>query len=606
MTQETTAGGGGVDLKTNSDISSAEPTDFIRQIVEEDLRTDKHGGRVHTRFPPEPNGYIHLGSAKAICINFGIAEDYEGLYNLRFDDTNPTKEDVEYVESIKEDIRWLGFDWEKREFYASGYFEQLYQYAVQLIKKGVAYVCDLTAEEISYGKYRGTLTEPGVDSPFRDRSVEENLDLFERMRAGEFEEGSRTLRAKIDMASPNLVMRDPVMYRILYATHHNTGDEWCVYPMYDFTHCISDSIEGITHSLCSLEFEINRPLYDWFLDQLDIYHPQQIEFAKLYLTNTVLGKRKLIQLVEDGHVDGWDDPRMPTLAGLRRGGYTPESIRDFCKRIGIAKADNLVEISLLEYCLRQDLNKRALRVMGVLDPLKVIIDNYPEEKVEFLEAENNPEDAAMGGREIPFSRELYIEREDFMEDPPRKYFRLAPGREVRLKHAYYVKCERVVKDENTGEIIEVHCTYDPTTRGGWSEDGRKVRGTLHWVSVPHAIEAEVRLYEHLFTKENPNDVEEGREFTDYLNPNSLQILNSARVEPSLADAALGSYYQFLRKGYFCVDPDSSDNKLVFNRTVTLRDTWAKIQKTQKKHFISYRRFRTCLKSTFVGWDQANG
>ncbi len=581
MTQETTAGGGGVDLKTNSDISSAAPTDFIRQIIEEDLRTDKHGGRVHTRFPPEPNGYIHLGSAKAICINFGIAEDYEGLYNLRFDDTNPTKEDVEYVESIKEDIRWLGFDWEKREFYASDYFEQLYQYAVQLIKKGVAYVCDLTAEEISYGKYRGTLTEPGVDSPFRDRSVEENLDLFERMRAGEFEEGSRTLRAKIDMASPNLVMRDPVMYRILYATHHNTGDEWCIYPMYDFTHCISDSIEGITHSLCSLEFEINRPLYDWFLDQLDIYHPQQIEFAKLYLTNTVLGKRKLIQLVEDGHVDGWDDPRMPTLAGLRRGGYTPESIRDFCKRIGIAKADNLVEISLLEYCLRQDLNKRALRVMGVLDPLKVIIDNYPEEKVEFLEAENNPEDAAMGGREIPFSRELYIEREDFMEDPPRKYFRLAPGREVRLKHAYYVKCERVVKDENTGEIVEVHCTYDPTTRGGWSEDGRKVRGTLHWVSAPHAIEAEVRLYEHLFTKENPNDVEEGREFTDYLNPNSLQILNSARVEPSLADAVLGSYYQFLRKGYFCVDPDSSDNKLVFNRTVTLRDTWAKIQKTQK-------------------------
>ncbi len=581
MTNETTAGGGGVDNKVDSVISSAAPTDFIRQIIEEDLRTDKHGGRVHTRFPPEPNGYIHLGSAKAICINFGIAEDYEGLYNLRFDDTNPTKEDVEYVESIKEDIRWLGFDWEKREFYASDYFEQLYQYAVQLIKKGVAYVCDLTAEEISYGKYRGTLTEPGVDSPFRDRSVEENLDLFERMRAGEFEEGSRTLRAKIDMASPNLVMRDPVMYRILYATHHNTGDEWCIYPMYDFTHCISDSIEGITHSLCSLEFEINRPLYDWFLDQLDIYHPQQIEFAKLYLTNTVLGKRKLIQLVEDGHVDGWDDPRMPTLAGLRRGGYTPESIRDFCKRIGIAKADNLVEISLLEYCLRQDLNKRALRVMGVLDPLKVIIDNYPEEKVEFLEAENNPEDAAMGGREIPFSRELYIEREDFMEDPPRKYFRLAPGREVRLKHAYYVKCERVVKDENTGEIAEVHCTYDPTTRGGWSEDGRKVRGTLHWVSAPHAIEAEVRLYEHLFTKENLNDVEEGREFTDYLNPNSLQILNAARVEPSLADAALGSYYQFLRKGYFCVDPDSSDNKLVFNRTVTLRDTWAKIQKTQK-------------------------
>ena len=581
MTHETAAKESGVDNKDTSVGSSAAPTDFIRQIIKEDLKTDKHGGQVHTRFPPEPNGYIHLGSAKAICINFGIAEDYSGLYNLRFDDTNPTKEDVEYVESIKEDIRWLGFDWADREFYASDYFEQLYQYAVQLIKKGVAYVCDLTAVEISYGKYRGTLTEPGVDSPFRNRSVEENLDLFERMRKGEFEEGTRTLRAKINMASPNLVMRDPVMYRILYATHHNTGDEWCIYPMYDFTHCISDSIEGITHSLCSLEFEINRPLYDWFLNQLDIYHPQQIEFAKLYLTHTVLGKRKLIQLVEDGYVNGWDDPRMPTLAGLRRGGYTAEAIRDFCRRIGIAKADNLVEISLLEYCLRQDLNKRALRVMAVLDPLKVVIDNYPEGEVEFLEAENNPEDATMGSRKIPFSRELYIEREDFMEDPPKKYFRLAPGREVRLKHAYYVKCERVVKDENTGEIVEVHCTYDPTTRGGWSEDGRKVRGTLHWVSAPHAIEAEVRLYEHLFAKENPNDVEEGRDFTDYLNPNSLQILDSARVEPSLVDAKLGSYYQFLRKGYFCVDLDSSDNKPLFNRTVTLRDTWAKIQKTQK-------------------------
>ena len=577
MADESTAGESGADKKDNS----AAPTDFIRQIVEEDLRTNRYHGRVHTRFPPEPNGYIHLGSAKAICINFGIAEDYAGLYNLRFDDTNPTKEDVEYVESIKEDIRWLGFDWEEREFYASDYFEQLYEYAVQLIRKGVAYVCDLTAEEISYGKYRGTLTEPGVNSPFRNRSVEENLDLFERLRAGEFEEASRTLRAKIDMESPNLVMRDPVMYRILYATHHNTGDKWCIYPMYDFTHCISDSIEGITHSLCSLEFEINRPLYDWFLDQLDIYHPQQIEFAKLYLTHTVLGKRKLIRLVEDGHVNGWDDPRMPTLAGLRRGGYTPETIRDFCRRIGIAKADNLVEISLLEYCLRQDLNIRAQRVMAVLDPIKVIIDNYPEGKVESLEAENNPEDATMGSREIPFSRELYIEREDFMEDPPRKFFRLAPGREVRLKHAYYVKCERVVKDENTGEVVEVHCTYDPTTRGGWSEDGRKVRGTLHWVSAPHAIKAEVRLYEHLFTKENPNEVEEGRDFTDYLNPNSLQILDSARVEPSLADATLGSYYQFLRKGYFCVDPDSTDNKPVFNRAVTLRDTWAKIQKTQK-------------------------
>ena len=573
----------GNDVETThytSDDSSAS-NDFIRQIVQEDLRTDKYQGRVHTRFPPEPNGYIHLGSAKAICINFGIAEDYDGRYNLRFDDTNPTKEDVEYVKSIKEDIRWLGFDWEDREFYASDYFEQLYQYAAQLIRKGVAYVCDLTAEEISYGKYRGTLTEPGVDSPYRNRSVEENLDLFERMRAGEFEEGSRTLRAKIDMSSPNLVMRDPVMYRILYATHHNTGDKWCVYPMYDFTHCISDSIEGVTHSLCSLEFEINRPLYDWFLDQLDIYHPQQIEFARLNVSHTITSKRKLIQLVEAGCVNGWDDPRMPTLSGLRRRGYTPEAIRDFCNRIGIAKADNLVDITLLEYCLRQDLNKRAMRVMAVLEPLKVIIDNYPEDQVEELDAENNPEDESMGSRKIPFSRELYIEREDFMEDPPKKFFRLAPGREVRLKHAYYIKCEHVVKDENTSEVVEIHCTYDPATRGGWSEDGRKVRGTLHWVSAPDTLEAEIRLYEHLFTKEDPNEVEGGLDFTAYLNPNSLEVLKSCRVEPSLAGAIRGNHYQFLRKGYFCVDSDSSNGKLVFNRTVTLRDTWAKIQKAQK-------------------------
>ncbi len=571
------------DMETVHDTASQHSTsaDFIRQIVEEDLRTNVYQGRVHTRFPPEPNGYIHLGSAKAICISFGIAKDYRGLCNLRFDDTNPTKEDVEYVESIKEDIRWLGFDWEDRELYASDYFDQLYTCALKLIKKGSAYVCDLSAEEIRYGKYRGTLTEAGIDSPYRDRPIKENLELFERMRAGEFENGSRTLRAKIDMASPNLVMRDPVMYRILHETHHRTRDEWCIYPMYDFTHCISDSIEGITHSLCSLEFEINRPLYNWFLDQLDIYHPQQIEFAKLFLSYTVLGKRKLIQLVQEKHVNGWDDPRMPTLSGLRRAGYTPEAIRDFCNRIGISKADNLVDVSLLAYCLRQDLNKRALRVMAVLEPLKVIIDNYPENKTEELNAENNPEDEDMGSRKIPFSRELYIERDDFTEHPPKKYFRLAPGREVRLKHAYYITCNRVVKDKHTDEIIEVHCNYDHTTRGGWSDDGRKVRGTLHWVSAPHAVEAEVRLYEHLFTKENPNDIEEGREFTDYLNPNSLQVLTSCKVEPNLAHATLANHYQFLRKGYFCLDSDASNGKLVFNRTVTLRDTWAKIQNTQR-------------------------
>ena len=559
---------------------TTQPTDFIRQIINEDLRTNKYGGRVHTRFPPEPNGYIHLGSAKAICINFGIAEDYSGRCNLRFDDTNPTKEDVEFVESIKDDIRWLGFDWENREYNASDYFEQLYGYAVQLIKKGAAFVCDLSPEEIRYGKYRGTLTEPGLESPNRNRSVEENLDLFARMRAGEFGEGSRTLRAKIDMSSPNLVMRDPVMYRILYASHHETGDTWCIYPMYDFTHCISDSIEGITHSLCSLEFENNRPLYDWFLDQLDIYHPQQIEFARLNVSYTVLGKRKLIQLVEDGHVDGWDDPRMPTLSGLRRRGYTPESIRDFCNRIGIAKADNLVDIALLEYCVRQDLNQRAPRVMAVLSPVKVIIDNYPEGKVEALDADNNPEDPNAGTRKIHFSRELYIERGDFMEDSPRKYFRLAPGREVRLKHAYYITCERAVKDEH-GEVVELHCTYDPETRGGWSEDGRKVRGTLHWVSAPHSHPAEVRLYDHLFVKPDPDDAAEGSDFKANLNPDSLKVLSPCRVESSLSGAAPGSHYQFLRQGYFYVDDDASSDKLVFNRTVSLRDTWAKIQKSQK-------------------------
>ena len=563
----------------NSTNDSTPTTDFIRQAVQEDLRISRFDGRVHTRFPPEPNGYLHIGHAKAICISFGVAEDFNGLCNLRFDDTNPTKESIEYVESQQKDIRWLGFDWEDREFYASDYFEQLYEYAVKLINKGKAYVCDLNSDEIR--EHRGTLTEPGVNSPDRDRSVEENLDLFVRMRAGEFSDGERTLRAKIDMASPNLNMRDPVMYRIRRATHYRQGDKWCIYPMYDFTHGQSDSIEGITHSLCSLEYEDHRPLYDWYLDELEIYHPQQIEFARLNVSNTILSKRWLVQLVESGYVSGWDDPRMPTLSGFRRRGYTPEAIRDFCNRIGVAKSDNLVDIALLEYCLRQDLNIRAPRVMAVLRPLKVIIDNYPEDEVEELDAENNPEDESMGHRKIPFSREIYIEREDFMEDPPRKYFRLAPGREVRLKHAYYITCVDVVKDEQTGEVTELHCTYDPDTRGGWSDDGRRVRGTLHWVSAPHALEAEVRLFDHLFTEPNPNVLTDD-DFEANLNPNSLEILESCRVESSLADAVPGTQYQFLRTGYFCVDPDSSDEKLVFNRAVTLRDTWAKIQRAQQR------------------------
>ncbi len=558
--------------------NSAVPTDFIRQIVEEDVRISKYDGRVHTRFPPEPNGYLHIGHATSICLNFGIAEDFGGLCNLRFDDTNPIGESIEYVESIKEDIRWLGFDWGNREFYASDYFEQLYEYAVKLIGKGVAYVCDLSPGEIR--KYRGTLTEPGTDSPYRSRSAEENLDLFGRILAGEFPDGSRTLRAKINMASPNLNMRDPVMYRILRATHFRQGDKWCIYPIYDFTHGQSDSIEGVTHSLCSQEFEDHRPLYDWYLDELEIYHPQQIEFARRNLSYAVMSKRKLIQLVEEGHVSGWDDPRMPTLSGLRRRGYTPEAIRDFCGRIGVAKSDNLVDIAMLEHCIRQDLNKHALRVMAVLRPLKVVINNYPEEQTEELEATNNPEDLSMGSRKIPFSRELYIEQEDFMESPSKKYFRLAPGREVRLMHAYYVKCERVVKDEKTGEVLEVHCTYDPETRGGWSENGRKVKGTLHWVSANHSLEAEVRLYDHLFLKENPDDVEDGDDFKSNLNPNSLEILTSCQIEPSLMDVNSGDRYQFLRQGYFCVDPDSSAEKPVFNRTVSLRDTWAKIQKNR--------------------------
>lgn len=561
-----------------SETNITAPSDFIRDIIREDLRTNKYGGRVHTRFPPEPNGYLHIGHAKSICLNFGIAEEFGGLCNLRFDDTNPTKEEVEYVESIQEDVRWLGFDWGDRLFYASDYFEQLYEYAVRLIKKGKAYVCDLSPEEIR--EYRGTLTVPGRESPYRNRSVEENLDLFQRMRAGEFPEGSRTLRAKIDMAHPNVLMRDPVMYRIIHVEHHRTGDKWCIYPMYDFTHCLSDSIEGITHSICTLEFENNRALYDWFLDELGVYHPQQIEFARLNLSYTVLSKRILLQLVNRGYVSGWDDPRMPTISGLRRRGYTPEAIRNFCDLIGVAKANSVVDIELLEHCIRQDLNKRAPRVFGVLRPLKVIIDNYPEDLVEEMECINNPEDPNAGTRRVPFSRVLYIEQEDFREDPPKKWFRLAPGREVRLRYAYYVTCVDVVKNAR-GEVVELHCTYDPETRGGWAPDGRKVQGTLHWVSAAHALNVEVRLYDRLFLKPNPLDVEEGQDFTVNLNPNSLEVLSGCRVEPSLAGAAPGSRYQFERQGYFCVDPDSTADKLVFNLTATLRDTWAKIEQAQQ-------------------------
>lgn len=550
--------------------------DFIRSIIDEDLRTNKYGGRVHTRFPPEPNGYLHIGHAKSICLNFGIAEEYGGLCNLRFDDTNPTKEDIEYVESIKEDVRWLGFDWGDRLYYASDYFEQLYHYAIELIKMGKAYVCDLSPEEIR--EYRGTLTEPGKESPYRNRSVEENLDLFQRMRAGEFPEGSRTLRAKIDMSSPNLNMRDPVIYRIMHKEHHRTGKRWCIYPMYDFTHCLSDSIEGITHSLCTLEFEDHRPLYDWFLEQLGVYHPQQIEFARLNLSHTVMSKRLLGQLVEEGYVRGWDDPRMPTIAGLRRRGYTPQAIRDFCDRIGVAKRDSLVDVALLEHCVREDLNKRAPRVMGVLRPLKVVIENYPKDQVEELDAINNPEDPSMGTRKVPFSRYLYIEQDDFMEDPPKKFYRLAPGREVRLRYAYFIKCVDVIKDPETGQIIELRCSYDPATKGGNAPDGRKVKATLHWVSAPHSLEVEVRLYEHLFVKPNPTEVEEGKTFKDYINTNSLEVLRPCFVEPSLGAAKPGDRFQFERIGYFSVDPvDSKPGRPIFNRIVTLRDTWAKIK-----------------------------
>jgi glutaminyl-tRNA synthetase len=553
------------------------PPNFIRDIIEKDIKKGKHGGRVHTRFPPEPNGYLHIGHAKSICLNFGLAAEYGGLCNLRFDDTNPSKEEVEYVDSIMEDVRWLGFDWEDRLFYASDYFEKLYEYALKLIKKGKAYVCDLSADQIR--EYRGTLTEPGRNSPYRERSIEENLDLFERMRKGEFPDGSRTLRAKIDMSSPNLNLRDPVMYRILKASHHRTGDKWCIYATYDWAHGQSDSIEGITHSICTLEFEDHRPLYDWFIEQLGIFHSQQIEFARLNLSYTVISKRKLLQLVEERHVTGWDDPRMPTISGLRRRGYTPESIRDFCERIGVAKKESTVDIALLEHCLREDLNKRAQRMMVVLNPVRLIIDNYPEDKVEELDAVNNPEDESMGIRKIPFSRVLYVEREDFREDPPKKWFRLAPGREVRLKHAYYVTCTDVVRDENTGEVVEFHCIYDPESRGGWTKDNRRVKGTLHWVSAAHAFPVEVRLYDNLFSKEDPGDVGENADFKANLNPDSLEIIASCQAELSLKEAKPGGRYQFLRQGYFCVDTlDSKPGHPVFNRTATLRDTWAKIEK----------------------------
>ncbi len=552
------------------------PVDFIRAAVIEDLKSGRFK-KIHTRFPPEPNGYLHIGHAKAISVDFNIASEFGGKCNLRYDDTNPVKEEQEFVDQIKDDIHWLGYDWEDREYYASDYFEQLYDMAIDLIKKGRAYVCDLSAEEIK--AYRGTPSEPGKNSPYRERSVEENLDLFARMRAGEFPDGSRTLRAKIDMASGNFNMRDPVMYRILHATHHRTGDKWCIYPMYDFAHGQSDSIEGISHSLCSLEYEDHRPLYDWFLDELGIYHPRQIEFARLNVTYTVLSKRKLMHLVRGGYVRGWDDPRMPTLSGMRRRGYTPEAIRDFCARIGVAKTNSTVDVALLEHCVREDLNKHALRVMGVLNPLRVVIENYPEGQVEELDAVNNPEDPNAGTRKVPFSRVLYIEQDDFREVPPPKYYRLTPGREVRLRYAYFIKCTDVVKDEN-GAVVELRCTYDPATRGGDAPDGRKVKATIHWVSAQHAVPTEVRLYDRLFTEPFPEDVEEGEHFLDNLNPTSLEVLPNAYVEPGLKDAQPGARYQFERLGYFVVDPDSVSGKPVFNKTVGLKDTWAKIEKAQ--------------------------
>lgn len=552
------------------------PSNFIRDIILEDLKTSRYNGRVQTRFPPEPNGYLHIGHAKSIYINFGLAAEFGGKTNLRFDDTNPEKEEQEYVDSIMTDVRWLGFDWEDRLFYASDYFDQLYHWAIQLIKAGKAYVDDLSAEEVR--EMRGTLNAPGVESPYRNRSVEENLDLFERMRKGEFPDGSRTLRAKIDMASPNLNMRDPIMYRILHAAHHRTGTKWCIYPMYDFAHGQSDSLEQITHSICTLEFEDHRPLYNWFIQQLGIFPSQQIEFDRLNITYTLLSKRKLLALVENGHVRGWDDPRMPTLSGFRRRGYTPEAIRNFCAAIGVSKTNGIIELAMLEHFLREDLNKRAPRVMAVLRPLRVVIDNYPEGQVEEMDAVNNPEDASAGTRKVPFSRVLYIEQEDFRENPPKQFYRLSPGREVRLRYGYFITCTSVLKDQETGEIVEVYCTYDPATRGGNAADGRKVKSTIHWVSAAHAIKAEVRLYENLFTKEDPNQTEEGQEFTANLNPNSLEVINDAKLEPTLASAVPGSRYQFERLGYFCVDPDTAPERPVFNRTVALRDTWARVEK----------------------------
>jgi glutaminyl-tRNA synthetase len=559
----------------NGTDSPARVPNFIRTIIEEDLNNNKNDGRVWTRFPPEPNGYLHIGHAKSICLNFGLAAEFNGACNLRFDDTNPCKEEVEYVESIKADVHWLGFDWGDREFYASDYFDTLYEYAVRLIKKGKAYIDDLGADEIR--EYRGTLTEPGKDSPYRDRPVAENLELFERMRKGHFPDGSKVLRARIDMAAANLNMRDPVMYRILHESHHRTGEQWCIYPMYDFAHGQSDSIEGITHSICTLEFEDHRPLYDWFCENLEIFHPQQIEFARLNLSYTVLSKRRLLQLVDGGYVNGWDDPRMPTLSGFRRRGYTPDSIRNFCDLIGVAKRDSTVDIALLEHAVRDDLNKRAARVMAVLRPLKVVITNYPDDLVEHMAAINNPEDDRMGTREVPFARIIYIEQDDFREDPPKKFFRLAPGREVRLRYAYYITCREVIKNAH-GEIVELHCTYDPETRGGWSKDGRRVKATLHWVAAQHAIDAEVRLYDRLFTKTDPGEDKE-IDFKTFLNPDSLNVLSGCKLEPGLHSAEAGKNYQFERQGYFCLEgKDSSPGNLVFNRTVALRDSWARIEK----------------------------
>jgi glutaminyl-tRNA synthetase len=550
-------------------------SNFIRDAMIEDLKTNRYGGRVQTRFPPEPNGYLHIGHAKAICLDFGLAAEFGGKCNLRMDDTNPSKEETEYVDSIQEDVRWLGFDWEDRLFYASDYFDQLYEWAIKLIKDGKAYVCDLTAEELR--EYRGTLTEPGRESPYRNRAIQENLDLFERMKNGEFPDGSRTLRAKIDMASPNLNMRDPVMYRILHMEHHRTGGKWCIYPMYDYAHGQSDSIEQVTHSMCTLEFEDHRPLYNWYIENLGIFPSRQYEFDRLNLTYTLLSKRRLLTLVQNGYVSGWDDPRMPTLSGIRRRGYTPEAIRAFCAQVGVSKTNGTTQLSLLEHFVREDLNKRALRVMAVLRPLRVVIENYPDDLVEEMDAVNNPEDTSAGSRKVPFSKVLYIEQDDFREDPPKQYFRLAPGREVRLRYGYFITCKEAIKNA-AGEVVELRCTYDPATRGGNAPDGRKVKSTIHWVSAAHAVDAEVRLYDNLFTRENPNDVEEGQDFTANINPNSLEKLEGCKVEPSLCDASPGAGYQFERLGYFCVDTDSSPGRPVFNRTLALRDTWAKIER----------------------------